>query len=212
MRSQRNRESETGDMTTAVQSPVLTLDKDTHVYTLGSQVVPSVTEILKGAGLVDDRWFTEQCRWRGSAVHAMCHYDDEGDLDESTLDPALHGYLAAYRSFKSEMNFVATHNEHRVHHDLLGYAGTFDLKGSFVHGQCLPDIKSGPVNKVTRYQLVAYAATQEKPRTLWRLGLGLKPTGKYSLQVYEPRDYDRDFQKWASIVDVYRIRKDLGQI
>jgi len=197
-------------MSAAIPAPVLSLDKETHVYTLGDRVLPSVTEILKGAGLVDDRWLTEVACWRGSAVHAMCHYDDEGDLDESALDPALHGYLAAYRLFKTEMKFVATHNEERVCHDLLGYAGTFDLKGTFVHGYCLPDIKSGAVNKVTRYQTVAYAATQEKPRTLWRFGLGLKPTGKYSLQIYSPQEFDRDFQRWQSIIDMFWLRKELN--
>jgi hypothetical protein len=192
-----------------MSAAVFAFDKENHVYTLGSQRLPSVTEILKGAGLVDDQWFTEASRWRGSAVHAMCHYDDEGDLDESALDDRLKGYLESYRLFKTEMCFVAQYNEQMVHHEAMGYAGTFDLKGMFVHGQCLPDIKSGEVHKATRYQTVAYAATQEKPRTLWRLGLGLKPTGKYSLQVYPPQDFDRDFRRWCSVVDVFHLRREM---
>jgi hypothetical protein len=193
-------------MSTAIQEPELTLSAE-HIYSRGGRIVPSVTQILKETGLVDDRWFTEHSSWRGSAVHSMCHYDDEGDLDEPTLDDRLKGYLEAYRLFKAEMNFVATHNEQRVYHETLGYAGTFDIKGTFIHGECLPDIKSGVVNRVTRFQTVAYAATQERPRTLWRFGLGLKPNGKYSLKVYQPRDFDRDFRAWVSIVDFFHIRR-----
>ncbi|HEX2882787.1 MAG TPA: hypothetical protein VHO25_24880 [Polyangiaceae bacterium] len=194
-------------MSAAIQEPELTLSAE-HVYSRAGRIVPSVTQILKETGLVDDQWFTEHSRWRGSAVHAMCHYDDEGDLDEATLDDRLKGYLEAYRLFKTEMGFVATHNERRVYHETLGYAGTFDIKGTFIHGECLPDIKSGVVNKVTRYQTVAYAATQERPRTLWRLGLGLKPSGKYSLKVYQPKEFDRDFRAWQSIVDFFHIRRE----
>jgi hypothetical protein len=195
-------------MSALIQEPELTLSAE-HVYSRGGRVVPSVTQILKETGLVDDRWFTEHSRWRGSAVHAMCHYDDERDLDELTLDYQLKGYLDAYRLFKTEMKFVATHNEQRVYHETLGYAGTFDIKGTFIHGECLPDIKSGVVHKVTRFQTVAYAATQERPRTLWRFGLGLKPNGKYSLKVYQPKDFDRDFRAWQSIVDFFHIRREV---
>src|ERR1043165_3114073 len=101
-------------------APTLTLDKELHVYTLADRVLPSVTEILKGAGLVDDRWWTEAGRWRGSAVHAACWYDDEGDLDETTLDPKLQNYLQAYRKFKTELGFIPTDIETPIYNDLLG--------------------------------------------------------------------------------------------
>ncbi len=200
-------------MSAVLDLPVLTLEKESHVYTLGGRQLPSVTEILVGAGIVDIRWFTELGRWRGSAVHAACWYDDDSDLDEESLDLQLRPYLQAYRKFKSETGFQPTAIEQSLHHELLGYAGTPDRIGKLGDGRpCLPDLKSCASSKATRYQTVGYAACLPSPRKYVRMEVRLQPNGKYSLQVYEPKDYDRDFQKWQSIVDVFTLRKELGQI
>lgn len=190
--------------------PELVLDEESHVYTLGGRVLPSVTEILCGAGLVDTQWFTDAGKWRGSAVHAACWYEDENDLDEAGLDPRLAGYLAAYRKFKAETEFVVEVNEMKVHHDLLGYAGRFDKVGKFAKGPALIDLKSGAASKVTRYQTTAYVACLASPRKYTRMEVRLKDNGKYSLQVYEPRDFDRDFAIWQSVLSVYSLKKELG--
>ena len=195
----------------AAAEPALTFDHELHVYSLGERVLPSVTEILKGAGIVNDRWWTEAGRWRGSAVHAACWYDDQNDLNEATLDPSLRNYLDAYRKFKTETGFIPTDIETPIYNDLLGYAGTPDRIGNLPGGKfCLPDLKSGASSKVTRYQTVAYAACLPSPRKYVRMEVRLKPDGKYTLQVYEPKDYDRDFSRWQSIVDVFHLRRELN--
>jgi hypothetical protein len=197
----------------AVQQPALTLDAESHVYRLGERVLPGVTDILVGAGIVDTTWFTELGKWRGSAVHLACWYDDEGDLDEAQLDPRLHSYLAAYRKFKAETGFTASSIEQPLHNDLLGYAGTPDRVGTLGDGRpCLPDLKSGASSKATRFQTVAYAACLPSPRRFVRMEVRLKENGKYSLQVYEPKDYVRDFSRWQSIVDVFFLRKEMRLI
>jgi hypothetical protein len=189
----------------------LTMDPETHVYTLGDQVLPSVTEILRGSGVVNDRWWTDAGRWRGSAVHNACWYDDQNDLDESTLDPALRGYVDAYRKFRQETGFVATDIETPLYNDLLGYAGTPDRIGK-IHDKklCLPDLKSGAPSKVTRYQTVAYVACLPSPRKYTRMEVRLQANGKYFLQVYEPKDFDRDFKKWQAIVEIFHLRREIG--
>lgn len=197
-------------MTTAT-APSLSFDHDTHTYLLGDRVLPSVTEILRGAGLVDDRWWTSAGTWRGSAVHNACWYDDQNDLDEEALDPALRPYIDAYRKFKAETGFEAVEIETPLYNDLLGYAGTPDRIGKLQGKRlCLPDIKSGASSKVTRYQTVAYAACLPSPRKYVRMELRLQPNGKYSLQVYEPKDFDRDFQRWQAIVEIFHLRRELG--
>jgi hypothetical protein len=197
----------------AVLQPALTLDSESHIYRLGDRILPGVTDILVGAGIVDTTWFTELGRWRGSAVHLSCWYDDEGDLDEAQLDPRLRGYLAAYRKFKAETGFKADSIEQSLHHELLGYAGTPDRVGVLGDGRpCLPDLKSGASSKATRFQTVAYAACLPGPRKFVRMEVRLKENGKYSLQVYEPKDYDRDFSRWQSIVDVFFLRKEMRLI
>lgn len=194
-----------------VTKEFLSFDREQHIYRLADRILPSVTEILKGAGVVNDRWWTEAGRWRGSQVHAACWYDDQNDLDESSLDPVLRGYVDAYRQFRSDTGFVATDIESPIYNDLLGYAGTPDRIGKINGGRlCLPDIKSGASSKVTRYQTVAYVACLPSPRKYVRMELRLQHNGKYSLQVYEPKEYDRDFQIWHSIVTVFHLRRELG--
>jgi len=192
-------------------NPAFLFDRQTHVYSLADKILPSVTEILRGSGIVDDRWFTSAGAWRGSAVHAACWYDDQNDLDESNLDQALIGYIEAYRKFRTETSFEPTDIETPVYNDLLGYAGTPDRVGKLNQKRlCLLDIKSGASSKVTRYQTVAYVGCLASPRKYVRMELRLQPNGKYFLQVYEPKDYDADYRKWQSIVDVFHIRRELG--
>ena len=198
-------------MVSAAQKETLSFDKDQHIYSLGDRILPSVTEIMRGAGIVNDRWWTEAGRWRGSAVHLACWYDDQNDLDESQLDQVLRGYVDAYRQFRSDTGFVPTEIETPIYNDLLGYAGTPDRIGKLNGGRlCLPDLKSGAPSKVTRYQTVAYVACLPSPRKYVRMEVRLQHTGKYSLQVYEPKDYEKDFRIWQSVVDVFHLRRELG--
>ncbi len=192
-------------------APALTFDRETHIYRLADRVLPSVTEILRGSGIVDDRWFTSAGTWRGSAVHMACWFDDQNDLDEAALDPALPGYVEAYRKFRADTEFEATDIETPVYNDLLGYAGTPDRIGKLGQKRlCLLDIKSGASSKVTRYQTVAYVACLASPRKYTRMEVRLQPNGKYFLQVYEPKDFDRDFQKLQAIVVMFHLRRELG--
>jgi hypothetical protein len=186
-------------------------DKESHVYTLGDQRLPSVTEILKGAGVVDDQWWTEAGRWRGSQVHLACWYDDQNDLNESGLDDRLRGYVDAYRKFRGETGFSPTAIEQPLYKDLLGYAGTPDRVGVLGDGRnCVPDLKSGAQSKVTRYQTAGYVGCLASPRKYVRMEVRLKDNGKYSLQVYEPKDFDRDFADFQALIRVFHIRRGLG--
>jgi hypothetical protein len=196
-----------------VSAPVRTFsfEKEGHVYRLGDRVIPSVTEILKGAGVVDDQWWTEAGRWRGSQVHLACWYDDQNDLDVDSLDERLRGYVDAYRRFRAETGFTPTAIEQSVYNDLLGYAGTPDRIGTLGDGRhCLPDLKSGAQSRVTRLQTAGYAGCLGSPRKYVRMEVRLKENGKYSLQVFEPKDFDRDFTDFQALIRVFHIRRELG--
>jgi hypothetical protein len=167
--------------------------------------------------VVDDRWFNEQGRFRGSVVHALCQLDNEGDLDESWIDEQenateLHGYLRAHRRMKEETGFVAIASEEQVYCSTLNYCGTLDERGPLNGKPCLADIKSGSVSRITRYQTVAYLGCMEQPWLWTRLAVALRPDGTYKLKVYGPQDYRKDWSRWQSIVDVYYLRRELGFI
>lgn len=199
-------------MSTTLPSPELQLDEATHTYMLGGRRLPSVTEILVGAGIIDTQWFDETSRWRGSAVHLACQFDDEGELDEERLDPQLAGYLAAYRKFKRETGFVPQVIEEPVFHPAMGYAGTPDRIGQIGEVSCLIDLKTGQQNKATLYQLTGYAACLPSPMLYLRAEVRLKANGSYSITVFDRSNYRRDFARWQSILDVFYLRKELKLI
>ena len=70
-------------------------DREKHEYRAGGRQLFGVTTVLKRAGIVDDEWWNEQARDRGSKVHDAIQFLDEGCLDWDKLDPALVGYVQA---------------------------------------------------------------------------------------------------------------------
>lgn len=105
-----------------------------HIYILDGVILPSVTGILKAEGFVDDRFFDEYSRERGSIVHLATHYDDLGELDEGSLDPVIVPYVEAWRRFKRESGFVVCQSEIPMANLTYRFAGKPDAVGSFPSG------------------------------------------------------------------------------
>lgn len=109
----------------------LTFDPALHRYYLGGRRIPGITAILKAAGIIDDEWYTEEGRRRGTAVHMALQFAAEGDLDLATVDRRLHGYLEAHRRFVAEKGFVAKYPpELLVCSRTLSYATMIDAVGT----------------------------------------------------------------------------------
>lgn len=107
---------------------------DGHIYTLNGLRLPSVTGILKDEGFIDDRFFDDYSRDRGTFVHLATHLDDTGDLDEDTIDPVIMPYLEAWRRFKEESGFIVEQSEISLANTTYNYAGTIDRIGHFPSG------------------------------------------------------------------------------
>lgn len=176
-----------------VRNPTPDLDEATHIYTVEARQLISSTQILHRAGIVDDRFYTEYGRDRGSLVHTTLEYEDRGELDEATLDPRLRPYLDAYRQFKHEAGVEAWDGiELRLADLTKGYAGTIDRLGAFG----LLDFKSGTPEPWIRLQLALYAMLAEanglipSARRVKRWGLFLRSDGTYRLEPYtDPQDF-----------------------
>ena len=115
---------------TLLDTPV-EFKEEGHVYTFGKKHLPSVTGILKSEGFIDDRFFDDYSRNRGSMVHLACHLDDINDLDEGSLDPAIIPYLTAWRLFKKESGFIVEKSEQPRMSSAYQFAGTPDCIGYF---------------------------------------------------------------------------------
>jgi len=165
---------------------ILTLDEN-HVYHVDSRPVPiSVTGLLKFAGLIDDTWFTEYARQRGKLTHLAIKYHNDGELDESSLDPAIEPYFGAYVKFLVDSGFVVTGSEIPVYSEEWDYAGTQDLEGFFLRSPDIPcsaDTKTGKVQDWTQDQISLYDRARGVYRR--RFALELHRNGRYKIIMYD---------------------------
>jgi hypothetical protein len=163
--------------------PEITLDEDTHKYTVDGRIIdPSVTGLLKAVGLIDGTWFTEFGRLRGQLTHKAIKYFNDGELDEETVDPVLKPFFHGYLSFLADTGFVVVNSELIVYEPTLDYIGTLDLEGFFPRNpkiQYIGDTKTGKMQDWTKYQLALYRKARALPRR--RFGLELHANGTYKI-------------------------------
>ena len=164
----------------------LVLEPITHTYTRDGVRVPGISEIIQSAGMVDDKWFTEYSRDRGSMAHLACQLHDEDDLDESTLDPVIRPYLEAWKKFRADTCFNPELIERKLYHPVYGYAGTLDRYGLFNDYKSVIELKSGLISAVTGLQLAAQGMLLEANgyEVQKRFALQIKKDGAYKLTPY----------------------------
>lgn len=167
----------------------LEFDPATHEYRVAGRLLPSVTQILKSAGLIPESgWSSVRAMSRGTLVHTACHYDDEGDLDEATLTESLRGYVEAWRKFKREVKLLEiVAIEERVWHPTYLFAGTLDRRVRINGRLGIIDIKTGQRQPWHSLQLGGYSLTQKELHR--RYAVRLASDGNYRLDEYnDPND------------------------
>ena len=198
----------------------LTFDAGTHTYRHGSVRVPSVTAILRAAGLGPqygdiDPAVLERARQRGVAVDAACDLIDADDLDEASVDPAIAGYVEAYRRFIADTGYTVRASQVQVHHAQLGYCGTADMVGRMQGRVALLDRKcTASMHPDVAIQVAAYAEalnhmiTESPPVTLIA-GLHLRRDGSYKVHTY---DLAAAFNVFRAALVFYQWRQDGGKL
>jgi len=198
-----------------------TFDPVTHTYREGDRVIPSVTQILEGNGLIDLDGIPgstlEAKRELGQSVHAACHYLDENDFDYSTMRPEWAPYLDGYLKFSEEVGFtpdpewIEKSGVHAFNGMKFGF--TVDRVGriSTIKQRCVLDLKTAySPSPSWKLQLAAYAmVVPVKPgEVLSRVAVQLKPDGSYKAHIYEdPRD--KDAWLWALALTTWRINNGM---
>ena len=198
-------------MTRTLRQPYVEFDEAGHRYFINGREVPSVTQVLHKAGHIDDRWFDEYSRWRGSTVHHLTMIEDRAGkpLDLRTIKPELRGYIKAARRYKLDYGIGTYHLvEHRVVCTFdPPYAGTLDrvrqaennrvIDGNYILGQrfILIDYKTNKAGYVApwcRMQTAAYGHAL-RPGYWWeRHGVCLRPDGRYNCEIYPASTFKRD--------------------
>jgi hypothetical protein len=139
-------------------------EAEDHKYTYKGKRLDSITQILKAEGFIDDTWYNDWARDKGSHVHAAIHYDILGTLDEDDLDPEIVPYLKAFRKFMKESGFKVERSEVPGVNTTYLYSGTPDLVG------CFPKPTQArrfalELNNKGKYKLIQY--TDQNDFSVW---------------------------------------------
>jgi hypothetical protein len=185
--------------------PELVFQEEGHIYRLGDEVLPSVTTVLKEAGLYNFSFGGGEYHMDlGKYVHSATEYLDNGDLDEDALDDTIKPYIKAYKKFKAEAGFKIRINEQRLHHNAWLFAGTIDREGDICSTPALVDIKTGGEQLVTPVQLAAYRMLLDNAdhKCHRAYSLHLKNNGTYTLK--EAKDYMKNRGIFLAALSLYK--------
>lgn len=168
-----------------------------HEYRDGEIVIPSVTRVLKMAGIVDDRFFTsDEARDRGTAVHELCERYAQGRrVDDSGRQLAGLEYVNAFAAWVQEIGAYAINTETVVDHTIDGfrYCGRYDLLAEIQGCRVLVDIKTGSPAKWHIIQLAAYSLAAKPGMAM---ALYLKSTGKFVERYANPSEMLGAISAW----------------
>ncbi len=186
----------------------LTFDAEKHEYRIDGQRVPSVTQVLQGAGLIDTRWFNEEARTRGTYVAQATQFYDEGTLDYDALDDELKSYIMAWEKFLVENDVQVVNVEMMVANLARRYAGTLDRLIILREQRWLLDIKTGSKAAWHALQTAGYSMCIVGPIG-WhhRASILLQDDGSYMFHKHgEPSDRD----VFLSALNLYHWKSEKG--
>lgn len=187
-------------------------DAEKHEYRVGGIITPSVSQILKANGLMDNFRHNENSLRIGTAIHKALELHDKGTLDYSKLDPRLKKCIKLWEDFKKQMGLVVTGIEKKVCVGQI-YAGTIDRIATDNRNIAIIDYKSGNPQDWAALQTAAYA-------------MAYNPTGNYKdweryclkihwdldRAIYKPYKDKNDFQNFMSMANAYHWKKNHGYL
>lgn len=177
-------------------------DAEHHLYvaqTTPRRVLKSITEIIRLDGHVDDEWFTDESRDRGTWVHAAtARLDMSVDVEPH---PLYEAYVAAYRAATDLMQSLHPIRWHAIEeplaHPFYRYAGQPDRLYHWQDGVGPMEIKTGRACKHHALQTALQAMLAEQVLRVpaerqVRRCIYLQPTGRAKVVVHDNRmDFER---------------------
>jgi hypothetical protein len=155
----------------------------------------------------------EHKRQIGVALDALIELDLKDDLLEESIDPALEGYVKAWRLFRREKNFVPIELQRPVYSKTFRFAGTPDAWGSLDGHAALIDWKTtyamhpAVALQTAAYERAGHESTAGWPRNMRRYGVQFKPDGTYNIVPYENK---QDWGTFLSLLSVWNWRRRNG--
>jgi len=188
-----------------VSAVAVQFDEAEHVYTVGGQRWPSVTDVVKMLdeldGIPPD--ILAAAAKFGRAVHEACHFDNLGVLDMGTLDAHLLPYVHAWRQAQHDLRIVVVASECIVAHPVLRYCGRYDVKARTGGVAELLDLKStAQIPRTVGPQTAGYVNALGEPKIRRRV-VQLRGDGTYRTEIL--RD-SRDWNHFVSALNVLNWR------
>lgn len=201
----------------------LAFDPATHAYTVDGAPWPYVTGILEAMGASDYSMVPPDvlavAAERGRLVHQACHYDDQGDLDETTLDPALVPYVHAWRRFREDHDVqpMAALVERPLAHEVLRYCGTPDCPATMGGMRGKPVVIDrkvvAQVQPATGLQLSAYRMLLNTVADTFPTAVGFSTAGRLAVNLHDDGSYTTvwftepdDDRTWLALLKGYHWR------
>jgi hypothetical protein len=190
--------------------PELSYEDESHSYFLDGKHIPAVTDVCE--------WLSEgfddippailaRARDIGHAVHHACALLCQKNLEWSTLDESIAGYVKAAQKFLTETGFKTLAVEHRMGDPDLRYAGTLDLYGIWESRSWIIDWKvTAIMPRTAGPQTAAYDH-------LHRRNFGGRPNKRAGVQLFADGTYKffefadpRDYSYFTSALNLYHWR------
>lgn len=186
----------------------LLFDEASHTFTRGGVVVPSVTQCIGAAGLVNGystgaEWPRERGKRVHRAVHRLTTTSEDAALAE--LLPGDVPYFEAAQQWMLTAGVEVFASEELV--DGIDYAGWRDLRVK-LRGYETPvvvDLKSGALPAWCGLQLAAYAARLVPKHD--RLAVRVLPNGEFRTQVYRR---ESDYIDFRSCLRIWQLQREFG--
>ena len=187
---------------------MLDFDPLTHIYTLDGVRIPSVTQVLKEAGLIDfsdvpkDR-LDKACQ-RGKDAHSIIEEYSQGLLspEASWMYPEIHAWEAFCRDygFKSEMQ------EYLCADPILKVGFTIDQIGTIKDQRTIVDLKTGEKKIADVIQVCGYGLLYPVKRLLILYISG----SRYKVVEIKGVDRIKGENYFRSALTLYHLRQKEG--
>ena len=182
----------------------LVFDPSAHRYMSCDVLVPSVSQVLRGVGMVDATWYREEHSRRGTDVHAIRASSLRSALDPSTVSGCYAGYVQAIELFDRVHRPEALLIEQAVHIP-KHVAGTVDFYGR-LNGQplwVLLDWKTGAFQWWHEAQTAGYMKIlRAMGLTVHRRGsVHLDPRGTFDLKWHTSAAGQQDWDSAHYIIE-----------
>jgi hypothetical protein len=193
-------------------------DPEFHNYFIDEVLVPGATRVMGDCGITDNRFYKQEHRDRGSAVHDGCCLVDRDDWDEDSTSPAIVPYLKQYERFlvdnriNPQADILLT--EEPLFSAVWRYGVTPDRVYRIREENWLVDFKSGgsPGSEI-QLALQDIAVRETKGITIdKRIVLQLTDEGTYKIRTVPPGQYRNDDRVALSAVTVWWWRNMHGKL